>query len=174
MSLDHWIIQQWNEEKINQYLRSHFLPYLKPDVSSYAKGRLRIWLNGQPKLHERDMSSANLDTSEASKFRIYLTDLLGWKGDWYLLTYSGEDASGISLHRDATPLSYEAYGINLTGRCKFTYHEQRRGYSSGPTGPTVVWNIDLLPGSVVHFNSKNPHAAIPSAGRWGVNIWRKK
>lgn len=145
---------------------------MREDVSSYARGRMRTWLNVNWDLKERKF------TKEKDYFknaRLWEMILGIWpQAEIGLLTYSGlEDPKGISLHRDDSYADYESYGIQLTGTCDFHYMGGYRQFK---------WHVDkdpeerktykLSPGDVFRFNCKNRHSAIPSAGRYAINLWK--
>lgn len=174
MSIEVRNITPWDEVWWERKLNTNFLSALKLDSSSYAKGRRRIWLDRQPSLSSYDKLDACVSTTQSSRLRDYLKELIKWDFDYCLLTNSGPEGHGITLHRDAGSLSYEGYGINLTGTCDFNYLEQRRGFGPGPTSEEVHHTVQMWPGTVVHFNTKNPHSAIPSPNRWAVNLWKAK
>jgi hypothetical protein len=151
---------------------------MKLDPSTYAKDRKIVWLGKEPPLSRSGSVKPGMSWPVALKERLQL--IIGWEFDYCLLTYSGsERAYGIQQHRDAGSLSYEAYGLNLTGTCTFEYWEQRRGFGPGqshgnPESGPPSHIISMTPGTLVRFNSKNPHAAYPSPNRWAMNFWKAK
>ena len=165
----------WNIAAVQAYVEKYFRHLLLSDISTYATGRQRLWLGEEPSLSARGPSGASCNNEKAMEFRNRAKTLLGFNFDYLLLTFSGTEAPvGIELHRDAGSLSYEAYGVNISGTCKFTYHEQRRGFGPGAAQTTVIHEVMMEPGSIVRFNSKNPHSAEPSINRWAFNAWKKK
>jgi len=180
-----------NPDKIVTWLESTIRPALRPDVSNYAKGRLRAWLGVEPMLF------APFDTKPAvptdPKILDRLAELIEWDFDYCLVTYSGDtDPVGISPHMDAGYADFEARSIHLSGECLFEYWASRTTLGRSPTTKAFTLNrqtesvelegnltcattaVNLQPGQVVAFNCKCPHAATPGVRRWNVNFWRKK
>jgi hypothetical protein len=161
------------------WLETHIRNNLRPDVSNYAKGRLRVWLDDEPSL------TANVRISQGLRIpagiRQRLRDLIKWDFDYALVTYSGDfEAIGIKPHRDARYADYEAVGLNVSGTCRFDYWAGRQSFGKSPNlieydprydAPTDCLN--LAAGDVVKFNCKNLHSATPSKKRWNINFWRK-
>jgi hypothetical protein len=166
-----------NPAKIAAWLETTIRPTLRPDVSRYARGRLRAWLGVEPQLVAPHADRPGVLVPE--KILTRLRELMEWDFDYCLVTYSGDEvAVGISPHRDAGCLSYEGYGLHLTGECRFDYWSSRQSFT-GPgrvveVGEEPTHSLLLQPGEVVRFNTKNLHAASPGVGRWNINFWRKK
>jgi len=141
-------VEEWIEMLKNLKLQS--------DVSTYAPGRKRLWLNGlgEPFLGKRPKI---FKSHKNDKIHEAITKL-GIKYDFCLVHYSGEDAAGIGAHRDASYAQPIAYGINL-GKCKFTVNSK---------------TYELTGGEVYKFNCKLIHSAKPEAHRWGINLWTVK
>jgi hypothetical protein len=166
-----------NPEKLQSWLEQVVRPLLRPDVSNYAKGRLREWVNLEPTL----TSPTRLLTSKlqlSTKIIARLKELIEWDFRFALITYSGDKiATGISKHRDASYADYEAMGLNL-GEARFDYWMEREsfGYSRGSVAETKdpTQSLILRPGEVIRFNCKNPHACSPSLKRWNINFWKAK
>jgi hypothetical protein len=160
------------------WLERTIRPALTKDISNYAKGRLRCWIGVEPSLSS---PTKLFQGFEAPKALTRLEELIEWKFDYCLATYSGdEEPIGISAHRDASYANYEAYSLNITGEAQFDYWEEREsfGYSkavrilapeSEPTDSLI-----LTGGKLFHFNCKNRHAATPGPKRWSLNFWRAK
>lgn len=169
-----------NTKRLAAWLEANVRTHLVPDVSNYAKGRLRVWLNTEPSLtNPTRLSESRLQVNETLTKR--LQEIIEWPFDYCLITYSGDDnAIGISPHRDASYADYEAYTLNLTGDALFEYWNERQsfGYSRDTVDlganapPTSV--LSLTSGDLVHFNCKNKHAASPSTKRWSLNFWKAK
>lgn len=168
----------YDPEAMRSWLVETFGPHLRPDVSNYAKGRLRVWLGTEPSLSPRGAPRPGLPVS--TSVLELLEALVGWQFDYCLVTYSGDTKPiGIAPHRDASYAAYEGYGLNVVGQCRFSYWNDRKafGYArssginvNGP--PTDI--VDMTAGTIVRFNVKNPHSADPGPGRWGMNFWRAK
>lgn len=168
-----------NVNKIENWLETYIRKYLKPDVSNYAKGRLRTWLNKEPSLSSPTKIYEGTQVNEKVLKR--LAELIEWDFDFCLVTYSGDDAIGISPHRDASYADYEAYALHISGECKFDYWMGREEFGKSPNkkefnikAEEPTHSLILSPGDLVHFNCKNVHAASPSARRWNANFWRSK
>lgn len=169
-----------NPEKIVTWLENIIKPHLVPDVSNYAKGRLKTWLGAEPTLTSptKILQGTEID----DKILKRLAELIEWDFDFCLVTYSGdENAIGISPHRDASFADYEAIGVHLSEECLFNYWMGREEFGKSPNkyefnphkeAPTH--SFELIPGQVIKFNCKNFHSASPSSKRWNLNFWKKK
>lgn len=166
-----------NHEGFANWAPHNLLPYMTPDGSTYAPGRMKLWLGMEAPLSRTQQPKIDFEHPHlAERFK----EIIGVSFDYCLITYSGNvNPIGIAPHRDASSLSYEAWGLNITGTCVFNYWEQRKGFGPGPAQgyplhglPSHV--IKMEPGTLVHFNSKNPHQAIPSINRWAANFWMRK
>jgi hypothetical protein len=179
-------------DRIVRWLEQAIRPRLTPDVSNYAQGRLRAWLNVEPTLTNPIRHLSGVDVDE--RYIRALQERVGFGFDYCLATYSGDGAAGVGIapHRDASYANYEAYSVHLSGECRFDYWCGYPGYSYArdipfyevdrrsarvmrdgvPAEPTH--RIVQQPGDVVHFNCKNPHAATPGPGRWSLNFWTRK
>lgn len=168
-------------EKMTAWLERTIRPQLTPDVSRYARGRLRAWLQTEPTLTNpwRDLPGVPV----GDKVMSALAERIGWEFDYCLVTYSGdgEAGTGIHPHRDASYADYEAYGLHLTGECRFDYWMGRASYGYSPETRNLnplrdepTHRLILRPGDVVRFNCKNIHGATPGPARWNINFWRRK
>ncbi len=144
---------------------------MKEDVSSYAKGRNRIWLNAH-----WDLKNKKFDTEDCLKNE-RLWEIL--KSIWPeaeigLLTYSGkENPKGINLHRDDSYADYESWGIQLSGTCQFDYAGGYKNFKwEQDRDEEYIKSYILNPGDVYRFNCKNRHSAIPSEDRYAINLWK--
>lgn len=169
-----------NPDKIMTWLEKTVRSHLTPDVSNYAKGRLRVWLGQEPSLSSPTTHKPGLDVDPRILDR--LRELVAWNFDYALVTYSGDVTPvGIAPHRDAAFTGYEAYGLHLSAECKFDYWCSRNSFN-GPGYPLLPSNehdapshsLILTPGQLVHFNCKNKHGASPATKRWNINLWKKK
>ncbi len=181
-----------NVDRLAAWLEKIVRPALRPDVSNYAKGRLRVWLGEEPMLVAPFNTRPGLAVAENVVTR--LKELVEWDYDFCLVTYSGDrTAVGITPHMDAGYADFEARSIHVTGECRFDYWCNRESFGKGPkiggfdldrqtyqvldrlgeeAEPTHALN--LAPGSIVRFNCKDPHAATPGLKRWNLNFWRRK
>lgn len=165
--------------RIANWLESIVRPHLSQDVSNYAKGRLRCWLNVEPHLGTRGGTKPGLPVHQSIINR--MAELIDWQFDYCLVTYSGDqEAIGIDPHRDAGYADYEAYGLTVSGESLFRYWEGREAFGYAPETNRLTANdpsthqIVVKPGMVTRFNCKNIHSAEPGTGRWGLNFWRAK
>ncbi len=168
-----------NADRIVTWLDRTVRPELRPDVSNYARGRLRCWLGVEPPLSSSQRERPGFDAGQAVLDR--LAELIEWDFDFALVTYSGDDrAIGIGPHRDAGYADFEGRGVSLNGECRFRHWDdwaglgrsRRLANSTSEDPPTTV--LDMQPGQVIAFNVKDLHAADPGPGRWGINFWRRK
>jgi hypothetical protein len=180
-----------NPDRLAAWLESVVRPALSPDVSKYARGRLRVWLGDEPNLFAPFDTRPGLAVSERVLAR--LKELVEWDFDFCLATYSGDErAVGIAPHMDAGYADFEARSVHVSGECLFNYWENRATLGAGkvtggfhldrttyevlkdgkPAAPTHP--LVLVPGNVTRFNCKDPHSASPGARRWNLNFWRKK
>jgi hypothetical protein len=183
-----------NPEKLQAWLEKIVRPALRPDVSNYAKGRLRAWLGQEPMLFAPFDTKPGVPVDQ--KLLDRLAELIEWPFDFCLVTYSGDTTPvGIAPHMDAGYADFEAHSVHVSGQCRFDYwmnrptlgrgpatgdfHLDRTDYTvrrSEPDGrPVMPTTVALLqPGDVIRFNCKNPHAALPDVKRWNLNFWRRK
>lgn len=176
---------------VEKWLNESIRPHLRQDVSNYAKGRLRTWLNIEPKLIAPFdlMKGTPVHAGIINRFK----EIIEWDFDFCLATYSGDEiAIGIDPHRDAGYSDFEAKTLQVSAECKFSYWEGRpdtRSYTTvrsfkidpkekvvfedGIIVPPTHTHI-LLPGDITTFNCKNPHSAEPTAKRWNLNFWKAK
>jgi hypothetical protein len=165
------IINKIDQSTIDEIVSIGKLAHLKEDVSSYAKGRCRTWLN----MHW-DLKNRIFDKNECLRNpRLWEIMLSIWpEAQIGLLTYSGKtDPKGISLHRDDSYADYESVGIQLTGTCLFEYmggYRHFHWHADKDTEEKKTFN--LKPGDVFRFNCKNRHSAIPSVDRYAINLWK--
>jgi len=143
---------------------------LKADVSTYAKGRQRTFLN-----MNWDFRDRKFDKDCFQNERMW--EIL--KGIWPeaeigLLTYSGEEnPKGINLHRDDSYADYESWGVQLSGTCEFHYMGGYKNFKwEQERDPEIDQSYTLNPGDVFRFNCKNRHSAIPSINRYAINLWK--
>lgn len=175
------IVKNVDGSRVVTWLETNIKPKLTPDVSNYARGRQRAWLGIEPTLTSPTRHLQGV--AVATEYLDRLANLIGWRFDYCLATYSGdgEEGVGITPHRDASYADYEAWGWNLCGTAEMRYWMGRECFGRGPTvkehdprqdPPTDV--LQLQPGDVLRFNCKNLHAAYPSPRRWNLNFWRRK
>lgn len=148
---------------------------LNQDVSQYAQGRQNFWLGTRWNLKEKQFESSGTWNSKLWELckRVYPD------ADMALITYSGDEASaGISLHRDDLYAAFEARSISIE-----SLSGQVTKWQMQQTYPGMNWvkkqnsnspltDFKLPSGSMIAFNCKNPHAALPGKGRWSINLWQ--
>jgi len=151
--------------EITQLLEERVLPNLVADVSSYAAGRMRIWMPYE----------APLD-SPANNNRPFMPGLLdeevwNWikaiclKHGFVAATCLISKGGAINPHRDTTYAEPWAMGINL-GKCSWSIGRTRETASD-------FYTMELTGGEVFKFNSKHVHKVENvSPDRWAINIWR--
>lgn len=168
-----------NVDRLADWLYKVVRPHLRKDVSGYARKRLRVWLRTEPTLTYPTRLLPGLSVEDGILDR--LKEMIEWDFDFCLVTYSGDmNPVGITPHRDACFADYEAYGLHVTGECRFDYwcDKESFGKSSGAglvkSSDLPTHSLLLEPGQVIRFNCKNLHAATPSVGRWNLNFWKAK
>lgn len=142
---------------------------MQPDISSYAKGRYRLWLFHEAILGQKTIKLAHFD-QRLWDFaqRIYPGSNIA------LLTYNGQAESWtsngtIKPHRDDTYAIEKAVGCNL-GTATFLYNPDRRDSTSAN-----CCTIELGDGDIYSFNCKHLHGVAEAGeGRFSLNIWKLK
>lgn len=157
-----------NQKRLRNHLENFVKPHLRPDPSSYAKGRQSCWLEAEWLLNKKKFIKA-LPFDE-KLFRYLTSQNIDF--DLALVTYG---KVGINWHRDDSYANFTAYSINLSTRpYEWGYQCQYPGYewskNRNETAPQITYT--LQPGSIVKFNCKNPHAALGNdPERWSINLW---
>lgn len=159
--------------RLHAWLETRIKPLLKPDVSSYAKGRLRLWLSSEPSLAAPARIIRPAPIPDSYLYR--LQDVIGWEFNFCLATYSGDGGSeqgegkGIRPHRDAGYAAPIARTLQIAGEAQFNYWEDREARPSDKFTPYVI-----RPGCYFEFNCKHLHQCRPRPGRWALHFWRAK
>lgn len=173
------LLRTVDTSRLETWLNNNLRSKLTADKSNYAKGRLKAWLRTEPMLFAPFNTVPGVECSDKVIER--LAEIIQWQFDFVLVTFSGDSATGITPHRDAGFADYETYGLNINGSTQFDYWCTKESF--GYAKETVKLNaktdeptheLQLQPGQVFRFNCKNEHSATPSAGRWGMNFWRRK
>jgi hypothetical protein len=157
-----------SQQSMIDYFTKKFDSLLEDDVSTYAKGRRRLWLEAEPTLVR------NFTLTEAIQDERTWTWLLKnvWPGaDLGLLS---RGPVGIKMHRDATYAGWEAYGLNLGETVTFGYQECYGSFKYGNQDDSApITEVILEPGDVFRFNPKNPHGILSEItdARWAINLW---
>jgi hypothetical protein len=152
----------------------HHLDTLKdrlvPDVSTYAVGRQRFWLQAEGPL------------SQTGSFKLGVIDHKLW--EWCLRVFPGAQLGlaaygpvGIRLHRDTSYADYEAVSINLGEVGAWLYDDQYPAFNAWAPAEACntsdLRDMALPVGAVTRFNCKNPHQVVdPAEDRWSINLWR--
>lgn len=162
------VIQEANFNSIREHLDRVYLQggLLTPDVSNYAKGRQRCWLQAEAPLGSQPWQLGVSD----DRLWSWIKKVIWPEAELGLITYG---PVGITLHRDASYADYEARTLNL-GTIKAWQYEP--GYSTfgyGPQNIRPIMNLMLSPGEVIRFNCKNRHGVVdPAQDRWAINLWK--
>jgi hypothetical protein len=167
------------EQSTLRYLLEQNSQHLTIDHSRYAPGRRRFWLQQEADLREPGKFTPGVEIPELWTIcsQLYDTAIAYSELDYSpkaSLGLAAYGSKGIDYHRDATYADYPAVSINLSTKItKWGYEDCRLGYTGKVSNkkPLRV-EYGLLPGAVVLFNCKNPHAALDcDEDRWSVNLW---
>jgi hypothetical protein len=153
------IISQAQHDQIVDYLEERKAS-MEPDVSNYAKGRLRAWFPRAWDLRDKRWTDEAVLPDH---------DRL-W--DWTQRKFQGVHVAlvhtevGIRFHRDDTYSTPVAFGANFGAPIRFSI----RADNYWSTAPSV--EVIIKPGELYKFVCKMPHQAeILGEGRWGMNAW---
>ena len=156
-------------EGLRALLERYAAPALEPDVSSYARGRTRVWLQREmplgPTRRERPgLVAPRLWSALGAVWRRHLPGRCEVG-----LAIHGE--VGIGPHRDASYAAEIAMNVNL-GRADWWWDPDRAGVRREVR--EEEWTR-LEGGEVLVFDAKHLHAARPrEADRWTVVLWQVK
>lgn len=165
------VVQTLNSEQMEELktILNSLKDNLQPDVSNYAKGRMRFWIE-----HEWDLA--------AKVFKPSLKHPRLWeicKDIWpqAQLGLAAFGPIGIKLHRDDSYAAFEAYTINLGYVDCWQYERIYPEYKWVPPNQTInppeFIELSIKPGDVIRFNCKNRHSPVnPSNDRWSINLWK--
>lgn len=136
-----------------------------PDVSNYAKGRLRLWLNYEWDLKNKVFKEAYKDTYLWNICKNFYAEC-----DLALITIGN---IGINFHRDDSYAAFKAKTLNLgkaTWYYQYNYGEYK--WEKVYTGDQQIHEFNLTGGELITFNCKNPHKAVPlEENRISINMW---
>lgn len=144
--------------------------HLQTDVSNYARGRQRYWLQCQWDLQKRTFSPG-VQAPTLWALCLELCQPLGFVPEIGLVA-KGE--TGIRLHRDDSYADFKAVSIQL-GSAQWTYDQQYPEYCWVPAaqlnpGNPITYQVENC---LVVFNCKNLHSAAPlSTDRYSINLWQ--
>ena len=154
---------------MRQHLDCVAAPKLAPDVSNYAPGRSRVWIQ-----HEAPLSQ-NREYGPGLKDPKLWTWL---EKCWTRARYSGKPDLGLALfgdigirpHRDATFAHCAALTVNL-GTVDWGWQCDRNGQ---PAKHLLDWTT-LDGGELLAFDCKHVHASRKlAATRWAIVLWQAK
>lgn len=153
-----------------EHLDCHVAPHLAPDVSSYAKGRQRAWLEIEAPLGRAQPWRPGLASHRLWPWLAAVWRRIDPHTDPQVgLAIRGD--TGIAWHRDASFAHARAVLVNL-GPCTFELDRARDSSNGHPADPV---SLELRGGEVLDFDCKHQHRvldAVPS--RWSVVLWRLK
>ena len=163
-----------NSESVIEHL-NNLSGHLHPDLSNYAKGRERFWIETEFPLSLKHQS-----------FKGGVKDKRLW--DWINTVWEKSQINGkpeaalaiygkvpIEFHTDAPCAAPEAIQINLGGTT-FIHDSvpsgpsNRNGRIFTPSSP-IEHTLDR--GEVARFNCKHIHATVaPQPDRWSIIVWQ--
>lgn len=160
-------LERLNQETTNHIislLEKDVLPNLQADISSYAKGRMRVWMPYEAPLDSPNSPNRpfipGLLHDELWQFIVDLCAKHGFTAQLALASKGGS----IKPHRDTTYAAAWSFGINL-GECDWQIASTRD--SAKPD-----YSMHLTGGEVFKFNSKHTHAVVNAKpDRWAINVW---
>lgn len=165
----HRRIQPANHDSVVEHLSEVWDGRLSPDVSSYAQGRKRAWLNLQPSFG-RNWSTQPAFTDE--RLSSWLNSIMPVPWDLALISRG----AGIRLHRDATYAQPRAFTLNLGAVAVYQYEPTWLDYRLRERDEHAELEAHAIgAGELIEFNCKNRHAAILDADadkRWSINLWQ--
>ena len=143
-------------------------PQLAPDVSNYAKGRHRAWLEWEGPLSVRRDYTPAVRDPKLWDWLCTIWEVHGWGGRPDLgLAIHGN--IGITPHRDATYAHARAMTVNL-GNAQWGWHPKRNGNDAAG----LAWET-IESGDVLRFDCKHLHSSRePVADRWAIVLWSAK
>jgi hypothetical protein len=150
-------------------LNKEIEPLLKADVSNYAKGRMRVWLEAEAPLSATRPWVAGVHHERLWDYLTRITAPFGFTPDLALVSKGGS----ITEHRDASYAQYRSLGLNL-GVATFHYRQVYPGmaWSKDQNQNATEEVYSLTGGELFEFNCKNPHAVSHvDAERWSINMW---
>jgi hypothetical protein len=163
------IIKNLSPSVISQIITHLRTIPMKEDKSNYARNRKIQWIGVEPQLFAtQDTLKTAKKAYQDARITKFCELIMPFKVDFILLTYSGDQASGINWHRDASYAKALAGTINL-GKCSFGMRERSGTYS--PDSEEKEQWITLTGGEVVTFDCKHPHCAIPDPNRRAIHCW---
>ena len=152
------------------HLDRHVAPHLAADVSSYAPGRLRAWLETEAPLGPTQPWRPGLASARLWPWLTRVWRRVDPDTDPQLgLAVHGD--AGIAWHRDAAYARSEAVLVNL-GPCTFGIDAARDSANGTPVEPA---DHRLGAGDVLAFDCKHQHRVVDAdPARWSIVLWRLK
>lgn len=165
-------ISQENVDSLVEYLNNNYADNLGTDVSNYAKGRRRSWLQYEGPLSDERSFEPGIQDERIWNYVTKLCSKFDWEPELGLISRGGK----ITRHRDAAYADFRSIGINL-GKVTWCYERIYPMYAWVPSeqtlNPTEISKIEMTGGEVFEFNCKNPHwTENVDPDRWGINLWR--
>jgi hypothetical protein len=167
-------VQRKLRNQLNRYRH-----LLEPDVSSYAVGRQRFWLEHQPilgsygKHYQRGAQLPGLWQYCQQLYAEAMTQAGLESPPSVVLGLAAYGPIGIKKHRDDLYAACPAVSINLSTRpTRWGYTPSYPEYQH--LHPTAAEEViyTLPPGTVILFNSQNLHRVVEAdPERWSVNLW---
>ena len=151
-----------------ELLETHVRPALTPDVSNYARGRVRCWLQREAPLSSRQGWKPGLRVPVLwdEIGRIWRQAGMPTAEPHTALAIYGD--IGIRPHRDATYAAPMALSVNL-GQVRWGWTPDRGSNDDRD----LAWQ-DMSGGEVLVFDCKHRHAARPAPDRWAIIAWSAK
>jgi len=157
------ILSMSTVNSVISHLDKHITPDLEPDISSYARGRKRSWLNWEATLTSPTRFSPGLIDKRLWNWLSQVWKRAGMRGTPELgLAIHGDIP--ITLHRDASYADKESLNVNLGG-VTWLYDTSR--------GVGTITETTLDGGEIIPFNCKHRHGVFdPLPNRWSIILWR--
>jgi len=157
--------------EVVDYLNSNIEEDLGVDISNYAKGRRRVWLQYEAPLSPIQPWKHGHKDEYLWDFVLTTMAPYGAVPELGLVSKGGQ----IEFHRDASYAEFKAFAINL-GKVTWEYEQSYPGYSwvaeKFLVDPPKLTTFEMTGGEVFQFNSKNRHRAVNvDPERWAFNMW---
>ena len=153
-----------------EHLDRHLAPHLAPDVSNYARGRRRAWLQVEAPLGPTQPWHTGLASARLWPWLVRVWRRVDPVTDPQVgLAIHGD--TGIAWHRDASYAQARALLVNF-GPCTFDIDRARDSGNGRPLEPV---SLDLSGGEVLDFDCKHQHRVVDAdPSRWSIVLWRLK
>lgn len=155
---------------VRDHLDSHVSPHLAPDVSSYARGRRRAWLQIEAPLGPTQPWRPGLASHRLWPWLVAIWQRIDPR-TCPAVGIAIQGDTGIAWHRDASYAQVRAVLVNLEP-CAFEIDRDRDSPNGRPGDPL---SLDLQGGEVLAFDCKHQHRVVdPDPSRWSIVLWRLK